>query len=84
MIIPLFGNRGQLLRGREKGRGYVLPGEFRVVSMERWAVSTRMQSRVNTGSYVVADLSFRPRLIVPVYPANGWLEERPHLPGGGR
>ena len=25
--LPLFGNRGQLLRGRGRGRGYVLPGD---------------------------------------------------------
>ena len=34
-------------------------------------------------SYVVAVFCFRLRLIVSLYSADGWLEERPHTPGGG-
>ena len=37
---------------------------------------------VNAGFYVVAVLCFRLRLIVSLYSADDWLEERPHLPGG--
>ena len=39
---------------------------------------------VDAGSNVVAVLGFRLRLIVSLYSADGWLEERPHLPGGRR
>ena len=38
---------------------------------------------VNAGSHVVAVLCFRLRLIISLYPENGWLEERPHLLEGG-
>ena len=38
---------------------------------------------VNVGPYAVAVLCFRLRLIVSLYFVDGWLEERPHRPGGG-
>ena len=37
---------------------------------------------VNAGSYVVAVLCFRLQFMVSTYSADGWLEERPYLPGG--
>ena len=38
---------------------------------------------VKAGSYVVAVLCFRLRLVVSRYSADVWLKERPHLPVGG-
>ena len=77
---------GQLLRGRGRGRDYVLPGDissgqYRAVGGEDSHAVTGM---VNAGSYVVAVLCFRLQLILYLYSADGWLEERPHLAGGGR
>ena len=60
--------------------GDISDGQYRAVSGEyRHAVT----SVVNAESYVVADLCFQLRLIVSLYSADGWLEERPHLSGGG-
>ena len=36
---------------------------------------------VNTGFYVVTVLCFRLRLVVSLYFSDGWMKERPHLPG---
>ena len=38
---------------------------------------------VNAGSYVVDVLCFRLRRIASLFSVGGWLEEQPHLPGGG-
>ena len=64
----------------------MLPGDFSggqygVVGGEH---SHRVAGVVNAGAYVVAVLCFRLRLIVSLYSVDGWLEEGPHLPGGGR
>ena len=71
--LPLFCNRGQLLRGLERGREYVLPGE---ISCDQYGVvggehSHAVTGVVNAGSYVVAVLRFRLRLIASLYSADG-------------
>ena len=64
---------------------YVLPGDIlggkygAVVGKHPHAVT----GVVNAGSYIVAVLCFRLQLVVFLYSVDGWLEERPHLPGGG-
>ena len=83
--LPLFGNKGQLLWGRGRGRGYVLPGDissgqYEAVGGEHSHAVTKV---VNAGYYMVAGLCFLLRFIVSLCSVNDWLEERPHLPGGG-
>ena len=75
---------GQLLRGRETGKGYELPGD--ILGGQHGTVggehSHAITGGVNAGSYVVVVLCLRLQLFVSLYSADGWLEERPHLPGG--
>ena len=78
--LSLFYSTGQLLQGRGRGRGYVFPGDisdgqYGAVGGEHSHAVTRV---VNAGSYVVAVLCLRLQLIVYLYSADGWLEERPH------
>ena len=74
------------MRGHGRGRGYVLPsdisgGQYGAIGGEH---SHAITGVVNAGSSVVVVLCFRLRLIVSFCSADGWLEERPHLLGGGR
>ena len=61
--------------------GDISGGQYGAVGGEH---SHAVTGVVNAGSYVVAVLCFRLRLIVSLYSADGWLKERPHLPLGGR
>ena len=61
--------------------GDISSGQYGAVGGEQ---SHAVMGVVNAGSYVVAVLCFWLRLIVSLYSTDGWLEERPHLRGGGR
>ena len=60
--------------------GDISGGQYGAVGGEH---SHAVTGVVNAGSYVVTVLCFRLRLIVSLCSADGWFEERPHLPRGG-
>ena len=60
--------------------GEISGGQYGAVGGEHSHAATGV---VNAGPYVVAVLCFRLGFIVSLYSVDGWLEEWPHLPGGG-
>ena len=59
----------------------VAGGWYEAVSSEHSHAVTWV---VNARPYIVAVLRFRLLLVVLLYTANGWFEERSHLVTGGR
>ena len=60
--------------------GEISGGQYGAVGVQHSHVVTGV---VHAGSYIVAVLCFRLRLVVFHYSSDGWLQERPQLPAEG-